>query len=361
MVRWGCTLYGTRCRNAAQPSTAGQPDRCRDCRNTYTTTAGRTFCTCECIGCTMWLGGGDQQPESTDGHGDPIADFDDADVDDVDNEDLHRAAYESDTMGETRCGCMLHGTRCLESALPSTVSRGRLGRCRACPTGSTFCTCECLGCTRRLCGTDGNQHRATDVTETMCAPEVADFDEAAVAGGLPLAAKQRPLRQPMQGPMGTARTPVDFVLFPRWETECETTPGPSGPAKKGKQVARLPFLTTGRKKPGSNAAGSSSGSSTQRQRKQQPRRKATAPVVETIHAHPDWDGLWAEMQRELFEDIEEEALAQCSPSQPATRPEAASAAGSAEGVGPASDFEYVFSSQELEDEVGYQLALEGLC
>ena len=333
----------------------------------------------------MWLGGEDQhrapyendtiqddgesmlanlsggEPESTDGHGDPIAEFDDADVDNVDNEDLHRAAYESDAMGETRCGCTLHGTRCLESALPSTVSRGRLGRCRACPTGSTFCTCECLGCTVRLGGQEGNQHRATDVTETMCAPEGADFNEAAVAGGLPLAAKQRPLRQPMQGPMGTARTPVDFVLFPRWETECETTPGPSGPAKKGKQVARLPFLTAGRTKPGSNAAGSSSGSRTKRQRQQQPRRKATAPAVETIQAHPDWDGLWAKMQRELFEDIEEEALAQCLPSQPATRPEAASAAGSAEGVGPASDFEYVFSSQELEDEVGYQLALEGFC
>ena len=181
----------------------------------------------------MWLGGGDQQPESTDGHGDPIADFDDADVDDVNNEDLHRAAYESDAMEETRCGCTLHGTRCLESALPSTVGRGRLGRCRACPTGSTFCTCECLGCTMRRGGADGNQHRATDVTETMRAPEVADFDEAAVAGGLPLAAKQRPLRQPMQGPMGTARTPVDFVLFPRWETECETTPGPSGPVGTG--------------------------------------------------------------------------------------------------------------------------------
>ena len=36
-----------------------------------------------------------------------------------------------------------------------------------------------------------------------------------------------------QGPMGTARSPVDSVLFPRWETERETTPGPSGPAGTG--------------------------------------------------------------------------------------------------------------------------------
>ena len=85
----------------------------------------------------MWLGGGDQhrapdendtiqddgegivanlsggEPEITDGHVDPIAEFDDAAVD---YEDLHRAAHESDAMGETRCGCTLHGTRCLESA-----------------------------------------------------------------------------------------------------------------------------------------------------------------------------------------------------------------------------------------------------
>ena len=36
-----------------------------------------------------------------------------------------------------------------------------------------------------------------------------------------------------QGPMGTARSPVDSVLDPRWETERETTLGPSGPAETG--------------------------------------------------------------------------------------------------------------------------------
>ena len=43
------------------------------------------------------------------------------------------------------------------------------------------------------------------------------------------AAVQRPLGQRRQGPMGTARIPVDSVLSPRWETERETTPGPSWP------------------------------------------------------------------------------------------------------------------------------------
>jgi hypothetical protein len=36
-----------------------------------------------------------------------------------------------------------------------------------------------------------------------------------------------------QGPMGTARSPVVSVLDPRWDTECETTPGPSGPVGTG--------------------------------------------------------------------------------------------------------------------------------
>jgi hypothetical protein len=36
-----------------------------------------------------------------------------------------------------------------------------------------------------------------------------------------------------QGPMGTARSPVVSVLDPRWDTERETTPGPSGPVGTG--------------------------------------------------------------------------------------------------------------------------------
>ena len=36
-----------------------------------------------------------------------------------------------------------------------------------------------------------------------------------------------------QGPMGTARSPVVSVLDPRWDTECETTLGPSGPVGTG--------------------------------------------------------------------------------------------------------------------------------
>jgi hypothetical protein len=49
VTRCGCMLHGSQCRDRARPWS--EPPRCGDCTETYTTSSGTTYCTCDCFGC----------------------------------------------------------------------------------------------------------------------------------------------------------------------------------------------------------------------------------------------------------------------------------------------------------------------
>ena len=107
-----------------------------------------------------------------------------------------------------------------------------------------------------------------------------------------------------------------------------------------------------RKKPSGKA--SSSSSSSLPQQPQPPRQAEPTPPVGSTQSQSDWDGLWEQMQRELFEPIEQAPSTSSVEALPELRGNATSAT--------CADFEeveHVFSSQELEAELTVQLTLGG--
>ncbi len=132
-----------------------------------------------------------------------------------------------------------------------------------------------------------------------------------------------------------------------------TSQGPSPEDDELAAAVQLPVRRSSRKKPSGKASSSSSSSLPQQPQPPQQAEAAQAPGDST-QSQSDWDGLWAQMQRELFEPDEHAPSTSSAEVLPVLSGTADSAA-CAELV----DVEHVFSSQELEAELTVQLTLGG--
>ena len=153
----------------------------------------------------------------------------------------------------------------------------------------------------------------------------------------------------------------------RWKAAMQQAPGQAGqqassasptsqrPPPEEEEVTaavQLPVRRT-RKKPSGMASSSSSSSLPQQPQPPRQAEPPQAPGVST-QSQSDWDGLWEQMQRELFEPNEQAPSTSSVEALPELRGNATSAA--------CADFvevEHVFSSQELEAELTVQLTLGG--
>ena len=157
------------------------------------------------------------------------------------------------------------------------------------------------------------------------------------------------------------------VMQSRWKAVMQQAPGQAGqqgssasPTSQGPlpeedevtAAVQLPVRRP-RKKPSGKASSSSSSSLPQQPQPPQQAEAAQAPGDST-QSQSDWDGLWAQMQRELFEPDEHAPSTSSAEVLPVLSGTADSAA-CAELV----DVEHVFSSQELEAELTAQLTLGG--
>ena len=114
VTRCGGMLHGSQCRDRARPWS--EPPRCGDCTETYTTSSGTTYCTCDCFGCEF--------PSDEPGR--------------------HREATEiyEDDRRRNICRCRRGGRRCLAVAYGDGVTM-----CYRCSHGQ--CTCNCRSCNPR--------------------------------------------------------------------------------------------------------------------------------------------------------------------------------------------------------------------
>ena len=114
VTRCGCMLHGSQCKDRAR--CWSEPPRCGDCTETYTTSSGTPYCTCDCFGCEL--------PSDELGR--------------------HRGTTEiyEDDRRRNICQCRRGARRCLAVAYGDGVTR-----CYRCSHGQ--CTCNCRSCNPR--------------------------------------------------------------------------------------------------------------------------------------------------------------------------------------------------------------------
>ena len=156
----------------------------------------------------------------------------------------------------------------------------------------------------------------------------------------------------------------------RWKAVMQQAPGQAAeqhaarvarPTSHGQQpedddlaaAVQLPVRRASRKKPSGKATSSSSSSLPQQPQPPQQAEAAPAPG-DSSQSQSDWDGLWAHMERELFEPDEHARSSSAAEGRPVLSGPADSAACAVQ-----IDVEHVFSSQELEAELTVQLTLGG--